>query len=118
MWFAANLVGFLGGQGIPDPPASASTSSSRPPWPVSRLRSSPAGGLVAAVAGAAIAVGFGVVVGPSAGIVAGGLLAPLVALLVRHGPARSDVEGFEGFVMAPLPHDASETQPDADVTRT
>ncbi len=119
MWFAANLVGFLGGQGIPDPtrfgidiifPAAMAGIAAAL---VTGRRE-----LVAAVAGAAIAVGFGVVVGPSAGIVAGGLLAPLVALLVRHGPARSDVEGFEGFVMAPLPHDASEAQPDTDVTRT
>ena len=119
MWFADHLVGFLGGQGIPDPtrlgidiifPAAMAGIAAAL---VTGRRE-----LVAAVAGAAIAVGFGVVVGPSAGIVAGGLLAPLVALLVRRGPARSDVEGFEGFVMAPLPRDDTETQPDADMART
>ena len=97
MWFAANLVGFLGGQGIPDPTRfgidiifPAAMAGIAAAFVTGRRE------LVAAVAGAAIAVAFGVVVGPSAGIVAGGLLAPPVALLVRHGPARRRWRGPEG----------------------
>jgi 4-azaleucine resistance transporter AzlC len=110
-WFAANLVGYLGGQGIPDPsrfgidvvfPAAMAGIAAAI---VSGRRE-----LVAAVAGAGIAVAVGLVVGPSAGIVAGGLLAPAVALFVRHAPPSSEVEAAEtaamaeGFAAGPLPH--------------
>jgi branched chain amino acid efflux pump len=114
-WFAANLVGYLGGQGIPDPsrfgidvvfPAAMAGIAAAL---VSGRRE-----LVAAVAGAAIAVAVGLGVGPSAGIVAGGLLAPAVALLVRHAPPSSEVEAAEtaamaeGFATGPLPHHDAE----------
>ncbi|MFI5291877.1 MAG: AzlC family ABC transporter permease [Candidatus Limnocylindrales bacterium] len=119
MWFAANMVGFLGGQGIPDPTRLGIDVIF--PAAMAGLAAALVTGrqeLVAAVAGAIIAVAFGVAVGPSAGIVAGGLLAPLVAMLVRHDPARPDVEGFEGYGMAPLPHDDGENPPDKDVEPT
>ena len=100
----ANLVGYLGGQGIPDPtrlgidvvfPAAMAGIAAAL---VTGRRE-----LVAAVAGAAIAVGFGLVLGPSAGIVAGGLLAPLIALLVRHAPRPSVQELASEYAVAPLP---------------
>jgi predicted branched-subunit amino acid permease len=119
MWFAANMVGFLGGQGIPDPTRLGIDVIF--PAAMAGLAAALVTGrqeLVAGVAGAIIAVAFGVAVGPSAGIVAGGLLAPLVAMLVRHDPARPDVEGFEGYGMAPLPHDDGENPPDKDVEPT
>ncbi len=113
-WFLANLVGYLGGQGIPDPtrigvdvvfPAAMAGIAAAL---VTGRRE-----LVAAVAGAAIAVGFGLVLGPSAGIVAGGLIAPLIALLVRHAPltpeavAEETTEMATGFSFGPLPHEAA-----------
>ena len=88
----ANLIGFLGGQGIPDPtrfgidivfPAAMAGIAAAL---VSGRRE-----LVAAVAGAAHRGRLrGLRSGPSAGIVAGGLLAPLVALLVAPPRARRD----------------------------
>ena len=116
-WFAANLVGFLGGEGIPDPsrfgidvvfPAAMAGIAAAL---VSGRRE-----LVAAVAGAAIAVTVGLALGPSAGIVAGGLLAPAIALLVRHAPVTSEAvsaeiaETAEGFSMGPLPHLGADDQ--------
>ena len=110
VWFAANLVGFLGGQGIPDPtrigidivfPAAMAGIAAAL---VTGRRE-----LVAAVAGAIIAVGVGLLVGPSAGIVAGGLIAPLVALAVRHARPTTEAvavetaETAEGFSMGALP---------------
>ncbi len=113
-WIASNLIGYLGGQGIPDPtrfgidvvfPAAMAGIAAAL---VSGRRE-----LVAAVAGAAIAVAFGVSLGPPAGIVAGGLLAPLVALLVRPATPPSDGEAAEvagmaeGFAFGPVPHDGA-----------
>ena len=110
-WFAANLVGYLGGQGIPDPTRFAIDVVF--PAAMAGIAAALVTGrreLVAAVAGAAIAVGVGLVVGPSAGIVAGGLLAPAVALAVRHAPTTPEAvavetaETAEGFSMGGLPH--------------
>jgi 4-azaleucine resistance transporter AzlC len=113
-WFLASLVGYLGGQGIPDPtrfgidvvfPAAMAGIAAAL---VTGRRE-----LLAAVAGAAIAVAVGLFLGPSAGIVAGGLLAPLVALLVRHAPPSSEIEAAEtaamaeGFAFAPPPRHES-----------
>jgi predicted branched-subunit amino acid permease len=85
-WIAANLVGYLGGQGIPDPrvlgldivfPAAMGGIAV---GLVSGRRE-----LVAAAVGAAVAVAVGLAVDTPVGIVAGGLLGPLAGLLV---PAR------------------------------
>jgi predicted branched-subunit amino acid permease len=117
-WFASNLVGYLGGQGIPDPtrfgidivfPAAMAGIAAAL---VTGRRE-----LVAAVAGAAIAVAFGIAAGPSAGIVAGGLLAPAIALLARRAPttpeavAAETAETAEGFSMGGLPHHEADDRP-------
>ena len=67
--------------------------------------------LIAAVVGALVAVGVGLVVGPSAGIVAGGLLAPAVALLVARSNPPTAVELAEEYAPGPIRHHADE--PDA-----
>jgi 4-azaleucine resistance transporter AzlC len=111
-WIASNLVGYLGGQRIPDPTRFAIDVVF--PAAMAGIAAALVNGrreLVAAVAGAAIAVAFGVSLGPSAGIVAGGLLAPLVALLVRPAAPSSDGEAAEvagmaeGFAFGPVPQD-------------
>ena len=113
-WFLANLVGYLGGQGIPDP--SRFGVDIVFPAAMAGIAAALVTGrreLVAAVAGAAIAVGFALAMGPSAGIVAGGLIAPLLALLVRHAPttpetvAEETTEMATGFAFGPLPHETA-----------
>ena len=110
-WFAANVIGYLGGQGIPDPtrfgidvvfPAAMAGIAAAL---VSGRRE-----LVAAVTGAAIAVGVSLALGPSAGIVAGGLLAPLLALLISHSPPPSDVELAGEYAVGPLPQHEDENE--------
>src|SRR3970282_2294670 len=80
-WMAMNVVGYVGGQGIPDParlgldvvfPAAMAGIAV---GLVTGRRE-----LTAAVVGAAVAVGVGVVLEPAVGIVAGGLLGALGGL--------------------------------------
>jgi 4-azaleucine resistance transporter AzlC len=82
-WIAANLLGYLGGQGIPDPtrfgldivfPAAMAGIAV---GLITGRRE-----LVAATVGAVVGVGVGLVAGTAVGIVAGGIVGPLGGLLV------------------------------------
>ena len=104
-WIVANLVGYLGGQGIPDPyrlgldivfPAAMAGIA------VGLL--SGRRELVAAAVGAAVAVGVGLAVGTAVGIVAGGLLGPLAGLLLPGRMAGDAGAGAAGAAALPAEH--------------
>jgi len=104
-WMAMNVVGYVGGQGIPDParlgldvvfPAAMAGIAV---GLVTGRRE-----LTAAVVGAAVAVGVGVVLEPAVGIVAGGLLGPLAGLLVPARAAGDAGAAAAGSADQPSPH--------------
>ncbi len=104
-WMAMNVVGYVGGQGIPDParlgldvvfPAAMAGIAV---GLVTGRRE-----LTAAVAGAAVAVGVGVALEPAVGIVAGGLLGPLAGLLVPGRAAGDAGAAAAGSADHPSPH--------------
>ncbi|HEY8167777.1 MAG TPA: AzlC family ABC transporter permease [Candidatus Limnocylindrales bacterium] len=106
-FIGANLIGFIGGQTIPDP--SRFGIDIVFPAAMAGIAASLVSGrreLVAAVAGAVLAVGAGLLIGPSAGIVVGGLLAPAVALLVPRSSPPSDQELAEDYAPGPIGHHA------------
>ena len=88
-WNVATLVGFFGGEAVPEPRVLAldvifpAAMAGLAVGLVSGRRE-----LVAAVVGATVAVGLGLAIEPSVGIVAGGLVGPLAGMAVpRHDPA-------------------------------
>jgi 4-azaleucine resistance transporter AzlC len=101
-WIIANLIGYLGGQGIPDPyrfgldvvfPAAMAGIAV---GLIAGRRE-----LVAAAVGAAVAVAVGFVAGNSVGIVSGGLIGPLAGLLVPGAaPPPSEVGDDPGVGLA------------------
>jgi len=101
-WIIANLVGYLGGQGIPDPyrlgldvvfPAAMAGIAV---GLISGRRE-----LVAAGVGAIVAVGVGFFAGNAVGIVAGGLLGPFAGLLVPGRLAGDAGPGAAGAAQLP-----------------
>lgn len=70
--------------------------------------------LVAAGAGAAIAVAGGLLVAPSVGIIAGGLIGPIVAMLVVSGDEAEPLPGLADRFAMPASHPAAHLPPDGD----
>ena len=105
-WIGANLIGFAGGQGIPDPTRLGLDIVF--PAAMAGLAAGMITGrreVVAASTGAVVAVIGSLALSPSVGIVAGGLLGPLAGLTVRRTHPTSDSELAEEFAFGPLPHE-------------
>jgi 4-azaleucine resistance transporter AzlC len=104
-WIVANLLGYLGGQSIPDPHRLGLDIVF--PAAMAGIAVGLIGGrreLVAASVGAIVAVSVGLLAGTALGIVAGGLLGPLAGLLVPGRVAGDAGPGAAGAADRPTEH--------------
>jgi 4-azaleucine resistance transporter AzlC len=112
-WIAATVVGFVGGQAIPDPAAlGLDVVFPAAMAGIALALITDRRDVVAAVSGVAIAVIGGVAIDPAIGIVAAGVLAPLVAMLLV--PARTT--GVPAWRMTDRPLPVADPRDAADAS--